>query len=259
LYREHDLFKKIILWLRQYSKSIESHTLETLGDGRKGSVRIIFGSYIQRIENDKGSGTIYKLDNINYEDGKWLNNCQLFTNVPDNDHCILISLIKATYDYQQLIKTTATKEITIDTGDICKTGQLDIPSNVYTLKINLSDAQINQMTREYKNKIEDQIKKKAIAQALMINPRLPTHSLSANNQLAVGIAAVSRSISVITARVNAYDLRLRNLSEIGYYNPDECLIYYVKTQPNLDKFKEETCPFIETRINLMANIQAGGT
>jgi len=256
LYRNHDLLNKIILWLRQYSKSIESHTLETLGDLQKGSARIIFGSYIQLIEDDKGSGIIYKLDHINYEDGGWKNNC-LPMNIPDDNHCILISLIKATYDYQQLIKTTATKEITINAGDSCKTGLLDIPSNVYTLKIELTDREINQMARDYEQKITNDIRGKAIADALQVNHALPMfpprRGRGVVTQLSVGNEAVTRAAGTIRSRTDAYRLRLLNLSEIGYYNLDECLIYYVKTKPNLDKFKEETCPFIETRINDMAN------
>jgi hypothetical protein len=228
--------------------------LETLGDLRKGSARIIFGSYIQLIEDDKGSGTIYKLDNINYDNGKWVNNSTYFINIPDNVHCILISLIKTTYDYQQLIKTTGTKEITMDTYDICKTGLLDIPSNVYTLKINLDDSEILRITEAYKDKIVKEIQEEAVVKALQSDPTLSLIDIQKVKQ-----TAYFASYSSIDARAEAYFLRLRNLSEIGYYNPDECLIYYVKTQPNLDKFKEKTCPFIETRINLMANIQAGGT
>jgi hypothetical protein len=206
LYCDQYLFNKIILWLRQYSKSIESHTIETFGDGKKGDARIIFGSYIQLIEDDNGTGTIYKLDNISYEDSEWRNNCTPCIYMPSDENKILISLIKATYDYQQLIKTTGTKEITINTDDGCFTGQLDIPSNVYTLKIDFRDCDIQQK----------------VATSGAANP-------------------------IIEER------RLRNLSEIGYYNPNTCLIYYVKTKPDFDKFKEEVCPHIETRTNDMAN------
>ena len=130
-------FDKIKLWLRQYSKSIDSHTIETIGNGKKDSARIIFGTYIQLIKSDLGKGQIIKLEYIKYEK-KWqflnlkLNKWEDWIE-PFMDNIILISIIKATLDYQNNIIAKEKKNITIDTKYGCFTATLFVPTNVYVL------------------------------------------------------------------------------------------------------------------------------